>query len=270
LGEHGVDDFLFLTRRGFCEHYAGAFTVLMRAAGVPARVVTGYQGGERNPVGGYWIVRQRDAHAWAEVWLAGAGWVRVDPTAAVAPERVEKGLAEALPMAERPLLNLSAHWLRPWRQGWDFLNNGWNQWVLGYDFQRQQRLLARLSPSLASLKGMLWAMLAGAGLILAGLALVLLRDVAGRPRTEAERLYARFLGRLERTGLDKGSAEGPVDFAARAGRDRPDLARQIHTITRLYIALRYGSGAGSEIGKLRRALYIFRPGRWLDSKRRSI
>ncbi|HEX6736559.1 MAG TPA: DUF3488 and transglutaminase-like domain-containing protein, partial [Azonexus sp.] len=94
LGENSVDDFLFTTRRGFCEHYAAAFVVLMRAAGVPARVVTGYQGGERNPVDGYLVVRQSDAHAWAEVWLADRGWVRVDPTAAVSPARIETGLAD--------------------------------------------------------------------------------------------------------------------------------------------------------------------------------
>ena len=261
LGEHGIDDFLFLTRRGFCEHYAGAFTVLMRAAGVPARVVTGYQGGERNPVGGYWIVRNRDAHAWAEVWLAGAGWTRVDPTAAVAPQRVELGLADALPAAERPLLDLPADWLRPLRQGWDYLNNGWNQWVLGYDFQRQRRLLGALSPSLASLKGMLWAMLAGAALILGGLALTLFRPGRRAPRDAVERLYARFLARLEAVGLSKGAAEGPSDFAARAARDRPDLAGPIRSITGRYIALRYGGGPEQARRELRLAIRAFRPRR---------
>ncbi|NTV97407.1 MAG: DUF3488 domain-containing transglutaminase family protein, partial [Thiobacillus sp.] len=240
LGDDAVDDFLFLTRRGFCEHYANAFTVLMRAAGVPARVVTGYQGGERNPVGGYWIVRSRDAHAWSEVWLAGRGWVRVDPTAAVAPERVERGLADALPAAERPLLDLPAGWLKNLRQAWDYANNGWNQWVLGYDFERQRRLLAGLSPSLATLKGMLLAMLAGAGLILAGLALVLFRSAGAARRDETERLYARFLVRLAGIGLIKGAAEGPADFARRAGRDRADLAEAIQAVTGHYVALRYG------------------------------
>ena len=96
LGGEIVDDFLFRTRQGFCEHYANAFVFLMRAAGVPARVVTGYQGGEMNALGGYMIVRQSDAHAWAEVWLAGRGWVRVDPTGAVAPNRVQEGIYAAL------------------------------------------------------------------------------------------------------------------------------------------------------------------------------
>jgi transglutaminase-like putative cysteine protease len=258
LGENGIDDFLFHTRRGFCEHYAGAFTVLMRAAGIPARVVTGYQGGERNPVGGYWIVRQRDAHAWSEVWLAGAGWVRVDPTAAVAPQRVEQGIDAALPMAERPALNLPAAWLRPLQQTWDYVNNGWNQWVLGYDFERQRRLLNALSPMLADLKGMLWAMLAGAGLILAGLALTLFRTPTAKPKTEIERLYARFLSRLAEAGLSRRPEEGPADFAIRAAALRPDLAQRIYAITGLYVELRYGGAAQARIEELRRSLMEFR------------
>ncbi|MDD3528461.1 MAG: DUF3488 and transglutaminase-like domain-containing protein [Gallionellaceae bacterium] len=259
LGDDTVDDFLFRSRRGFCEHYAGAFTVLMRAAGVPARVITGYQGGERNPIGGYWIVRDRDAHAWAEVWLEGAGWRRVDPTAAVAPERVELGLDAALPAAERPLLDLPPAWQLRLRQGWDWLDNGWNQWVLGYDQQRQRRLLGALSPRLASLDGMLWATLAGTALILAGLALSILHVRRDRPAGATERLYARFLARLARVGLVKGAAEGPVAFAARAARDRPDLAGPVRAITALYVALRYGDATRPE--HLRQALAGFRPGR---------
>jgi len=260
LGANAVDQFLFASRRGFCEHYAGAFTVLMRAAGVPARVVTGYQGGERNPVGGHWIVRSRDAHAWAEVWLPGSGWVQVDPTAAVAPQRIELGLDAALPMAERPLLNLPPDWLRPLRQAWDFVDNGWNQWVLGYDFERQRQFLSGLSPSLASLKGMLWGMVAGAGALLALLALLLFRRTPVRPKDEPGRLYGRFLARLARVGVVRGAAEGPVDFAARAGRDRADLAGDIGAITGLYVGLRYGKAGGDGLGELRRRVREFRPG----------
>ena len=96
LGDNPMDEFLFQTRRGFCEHYAYAFVMMMRAAGVPARIVAGYMGGEVNPVNRTVIVHQFDAHAWAEVWLDGQGWVRVDPTAAVAPDRIELGLEEAV------------------------------------------------------------------------------------------------------------------------------------------------------------------------------
>ncbi|WP_197350273.1 transglutaminase-like domain-containing protein, partial [Ralstonia solanacearum] len=129
-----IDDFLFRTRRGFCEHYAGSFVFLMRAAGVPARVVVGYQGGEVNAVSGDVIVRQSDAHAWAEVWLPGRGWVRVDPTAAVAPQRVARGLAGAVPASEfRSRRVEEPAWLRSVRWGLDGLVSGWNRWVLGYD-----------------------------------------------------------------------------------------------------------------------------------------
>jgi hypothetical protein len=131
-----VDDFLFRTRRGFCEHYTSAFVFLMRAAGVPARVVTGYQGGERNTFGDYLIVRQSDAHAWAEVWLEGRGWTRVDPTGAVAPNRIQEGLyaavadPDALPFLVRR--GGASEWLRQLAMSWDSLNNSWNEWVLAY------------------------------------------------------------------------------------------------------------------------------------------
>jgi transglutaminase-like putative cysteine protease len=259
LGKNSVDDFLFDTRRGFCEHYASAFTVLMRAAGVPARVVTGYQGGELNQVGGHWVVRQRDAHAWAEVWLEDRGWVRVDPTAAVAPERVERGLAAALPASELALLNLPPAWLRQLRQSWDFVDNTWNQWVLGYDFQRQQQLLSRLSPSLASLKGMLWTLLAGVAAILAGLAWSIFRPAPAGPADEIEQHYQRFLDRLSLVGLSRGRSEGPADFARRATRNRPDLGPEINTVTGLYIGLRYGSSDKSALSGLKRAAAAFKP-----------
>src|SRR5690606_14280440 len=165
LLEDAIDQFLFETRRGFCEHYAAAFTVLMRAAGIPARIVTGYQGGTLNPVGGYVIVRQRDAHAWTEVWLGEKGWVRVDPTAAVAPNRILGGIETALPdrVSDVPFV-LSGNpvardfWERL-RYTWDAVNNCWNHWVLGYDRKRQSLMLIRL--------GLSWhvdkTVLAGAG-----------------------------------------------------------------------------------------------------------
>jgi transglutaminase-like putative cysteine protease len=138
-----VDDFLFNTKRGFCGHYASAFVMMMRAANVPARLVTGYQGGEWNPVGQYWLVRQSDAHAWAEVWLEGKGWTRVDPTAVVAPERLRRGIFDlipsSLPATER--LMRETAWLVSLRQRWDALNNWWNQRVLRFDFNTQTDIL---------------------------------------------------------------------------------------------------------------------------------
>ena len=146
LGRYPVDEFLFETRRGFCEHYASAFVFLMRAAGVPARVVTGYQGGEMNPLGDYLIVRQSEAHAWAEVWLEGQGWRRVDPTAAVSPARIEVGVAAALPQGEPlPLaVRSDLRFLKQLRFTLDAVTNSWNQWVLGYTPDRQLHLMERL------------------------------------------------------------------------------------------------------------------------------
>lgn len=261
LGEDAVDDFLFNTRRGFCEHYAGAFTVLMRLAGLPARVVTGYQGGERNPLGDYWIVRQRDAHAWSEVWLAGEGWIRVDPTAAIHPSRVERGFeAGAIPGA-RPLVTVDAGWLAPLGQAWDLLNSRWNQWVLGYDHARQKRLLERLSPSLASLKGMLWSLLAVGGLTLLLILALVFRPSRSGASDPTARLYADFCRRLARVGLPRQPWEAPHDYAGRVAQARPDLATATWHISRLYVALRYGPPGQADAQALRLAVRAFRPGR---------
>ena len=149
VGSDIVDDFLFETRSGFCAHYAGAMTFVLRAAGIPARVVAGYQGGEVNPAGNYLSVRQFDAHAWVEYWQAGQGWTSVDPTFAVAPERIEQGLEQALSgeqsfLADSPLSPLryrQVAWLNQLRLGWDDLNHGWQRWVLGYQGAQQLQLL---------------------------------------------------------------------------------------------------------------------------------
>ena len=146
LGENPMDEFLFSSRRGFCEHFASSFVVLMRAAGVPARVVTGYMGGELNEIGDYLLVRQSDAHAWAEVWFPERGWVRVDPTAAVAPTRIESGIQQALSdLDDLPLLiRADARFLRNAALVWDSLNNRWNDWVLGYGPEFQKRLFGSM------------------------------------------------------------------------------------------------------------------------------
>jgi hypothetical protein len=257
-GDDPVDAFLFETRRGFCEHYASAFTVLMRAAGVPARVVTGYQGGEFNTLGGYLTVRQADAHAWSEVWLEGRGWVRVDPTAVVSPARVEAGIGAALPAGE-PLPGLvwrGSAWLSPLRFGLDWLDGGWNLWVLGYDSERQTRLLAALGMGIASWREMALWMLAGVmGLMAvfhAGMARALRRS-----ESPAERCYRRFCRRLARRGLARRPAEGPLDYAVRVVKARPDWLGDVDAITEAYIALRYGDGG--DAGELCRRVRAFRP-----------
>jgi transglutaminase-like putative cysteine protease len=261
LGDQAVDDFLFNTRRGFCEHYASAFVFLMRAAGIPARVVTGYQGGEYNAVGNYWIVRQRDAHAWAEVWLEGEGWRRVDPTAAVAPTRVELGVSAALPATERPaaLINVETGWLAPARLAWDLVNYRWNLWVLGYNDVRQREFLSRLAPWLANLNAMLWLLGLGSALFIFGLAgFYLLRQTRIR-QDPASRLYARFCRKLERLGIAREPSEGPAAFARRAAAARPDLAGTIGEITQLYVGLRYGRATAETLSALRQCVRRFRP-----------
>lgn len=268
LGEHSVDDFLFVSRRGFCEHYASAFVFLMRAAGLPARVVTGYQGGELNPLGDYWIVRQRDAHAWAEVWLGGqnGGWSRIDPTAAVAPNRIERGLDAALaglPATERRAGSMAWHanWLMPLRLGWDVLNNRWNQWVLGYDQDRQREFLARLNPFLATWQGMAWGLAAVGGTLLLLMAILAMPRLVHPKGDPASQLYARFCRRLQRCGCMRGGSEGAADFARRAEALRPDLAEPIGRITQLYLGLRYGRSKAGELAELKRSVHAFRPSR---------
>lgn len=259
LGENSVDDFLFTRRRGFCEHYASAFVFLMRAAGIPARVVTGYQGGELNPLGNYWIVRQRDAHAWAEVWLAAesqgqeSGWVRIDPTAAVAPNRVERGVDEALPAGERSagIARLDAGWLMPIRLTWDLMNNQWNQWVLGYNQEKQRQFLARFNPFLATWQGMAWGLGAVGGLLLLVMAALIAPRWWRAKADPVQQIYQRFCRRLARCGIVRAESEGPADFATRASQLRPDLAEAIKNITYIYLSLRYGQlAAADEISRM--------------------
>jgi len=247
LGEHAVDDFLFRTKSGFCEHYASSFTVLMRAAGIPARVVTGYQGGEVNPYGRYLIVRQADAHAWTEVWLADEGWVRVDPTAAVSPLRIQSGIAAAVPRGDPlPLLVRGDYpWLQQLEFTWDSFANHWNQWVLGYNMERQRWVLSRAGIDDATWRTLTLIMVATTAVIMLGLAPLMLRSLKSRNNDPVKAAYLRFCGKLGRKGLPREPAEGPATYAARLSRLRPELAPNVGAITRLYVALRYGTGANA-------------------------
>ena len=244
LGADMVDEFLFQTRRGFCEHYAGAFTVLMRAAGLPARVVVGYQGGEVNEVGGYFVVRQSDAHAWSEVWLPEEGWLRVDPTAAVAPGRIEAGLAGALSSAELPgflrrsgLSTLARLRLRA-DVAWDYVNVVWDRWVLGFTTDRQFELLSRFG--LRDWQDMIVALTVGLTALMALVGLAVQRRVrAVQPADEALRLWRRATRVLAARGLPQAPYEGPRDYVARVLRDRPDLAVPLQRLLRAYLAARY-------------------------------
>lgn len=244
LGRHSVDEFLFGTRAGFCEHYSGAFVFLMRAAGVPARVVTGYQGGEVNPLDGYMTVRQSDAHAWAEVWLAGRGWVRVDPTAAVAPERVRRNLASALPRPApfgfeglgRLMEPGSGSWLAQLRFALGAVNNGWNQWVLNYTPERQQGVLAALRERLADWRTVTLLMAVAGVLFFA-------RMLRRRSQLDpVDALYSALCQRLGKLGLARAPDEGPTAFAARVAASSlaPERQAAAADFLRHYSAYRYG------------------------------
>ena len=240
LGENGVDDFLFGSKRGFCEHFAGAFVVLMRGAGVPARVVTGYQGGEINPVDGYLVVRQSDAHAWAEVWLQGQGWVRVDPTAAVSPSRIETGIANALPFGEPlpALIQVQTAWLLSLRNRWEAINNAWNQQILGYDPQRQRELLARLGWPDADWHELALLLATTSGALLAAITAWTLYH---RPRIDpALRLWHKALRHLARRRVNCAPWETPLALVDRLRREQPLLAEAFEPVASAYLAVRYG------------------------------
>jgi transglutaminase-like putative cysteine protease len=257
LGASAVDGFLFDTKRGFCEHYAGSFVFLMRAAGVPARVVTGYQGGERNPMSDYLIVRQSDAHAWAEVWLDGQGWVRVDPTSAVAPQRVEQGIAAALSDAE-PLPILVRPELTVFKRlnlGWDAVNNGWNQWVLGYNQQRQMEFLAKLAGSRVDWGDMALWLTGLLTAIVGAIAALMLRDTL--PKNDpALAAWIRFQKKLARAGISVYPHEGPRDLTHRAARLLFKRKTEIEHIGALYMMTRYGGQ--HNVAELQRLVKEFR------------
>lgn len=247
LGTHSVDDFLFTTKQGFCEHYASSFVFLMRAAGVPARVVTGYQGGEFNELGGYYILRQADAHAWAEVWLTNRGWVRVDPTAAISPARIQSGLSAALPdnaalpfMARNP-----PQWMRELRFNWDALANQWNQWVLGYNEERQFAFLTRLGMEDVTWQKMIMNMVAGMSLLVGIFTLILLRRLVVRQNDPVQAAWLKVCKKLAKAGLARAPHEGPEDYTARVIAARPQLASAMQDIAKRYTDLRYG-GADNE------------------------
>jgi transglutaminase-like putative cysteine protease len=241
--EDTVDEFLFETRSGFCEHYSSAFAVVMRAAGIPARVVTGYQGGEVNVLGNYLIVRQAEAHAWTEIWLKNEGWIRVDPTAAVSPLRVESGISAGVPRTDPLPLLVRAEFeaLRQLRFTWDLVANTWNQWVLGYTPERQRLLLSRVGIDDATWYSLTVVMLCATVVIIIILSAVMLRQLRSRVRDPVKVAYLRFCEKLQRAGLPRDPAEGPVAYSRRLAGARPDLAGAVAAITRLYVDLRYGS-----------------------------
>lgn len=256
-----VDEFLFETRQGFCEHFSAAFVVLMRAAGIPARVVTGYQGGEYNSVSDFMVVRQRDAHAWAEIYIEGDGWVRYDPTGAVAPSRVSLGIESVLNRNNRSG-NLAINRMAGdmWSRFGDVLEAvtyNWNRWVLGYTPQQQQYLLEDLGLEDWDYGDLVMALTLSLAVITIMLGVLLLRGNLDSA-DPAKRAWLLFCARLGRLGLSREVNEPPLAYARRVMRARSDLAQEVSTITRLYTDTRYGKSA-HKLAELRRRVHAFRP-----------
>jgi hypothetical protein len=241
LGINSVDDFLFETRKGFCEYYASSFVFLMRAAGIPARVVTGYQGGEYNDLGNYYVIRQSDAHAWAEVWLQNRGWVRYDPTAAVAPGRIQSGLSAAIPNnASLPFfVRTQSPLLLKLRLNLDTLTNQWNQWVLSYNTEQQFALLTRLGMEDITWQKLAMNMFGGVALLVGIFTLFMLRRLQLQDTDAVQTYYLNFCKKLAKTGITRTPHEGAQDFANRAALLKSKQAKAIQDITAQYIALRY-------------------------------
>ncbi len=257
LGAQAIDEFLWETRRGFCEHFASSFVFMMRAAGIPARVVVGYQGGEFHPSANYLIVRQYDAHAWAEVWLQHRGWIRIDPTAAVAPERIETSVNELLGteqsvLADSPLASGARHgagWRAHLRLRLDYYDYLWAKWVLGYEL-RQEQLLRSWLGGWDPWRAGIFVIAAGI-LALIPVLLVQFRAMRRPPQPPLERLFTNYCRKLARLGLARRAGEGPRSLALRAAREHPALAAQIEMINVLFEQGLYGGGT-PDLKRLRR------------------
>ncbi|MDF0750407.1 DUF3488 and DUF4129 domain-containing transglutaminase family protein [Marinobacter sp. 71-i] len=266
MPDNGIDTLLFDVKRGFCAHYAGATTFVLRAAGIPARIVVGYQGGEPGADGEYLIVRQYDAHAWVEAWLPGEGWARVDPTAAIAPQRIEFGLREAV--AEEGSF-LENDWTSPQRYGdmavlqWaslqlDRMNYHWQRWVVGYQGQSQMDLMSRLPGGIGMRElGYITAGIVGVALLLAGLI-----TAWQYRRVESRDPYGRVVSRwhrlCDRSGVPVRYGETPSQLAARLSAAKPAVAGTATAFARMVNKHYYGrepdAGSQGELNKMKRLL----------------
>lgn len=271
LGENPVDEFLFESRAGYCEHYASAFAVLMRAAGIPARVVLGYQGGEANDNGDYHIVRQSNAHAWNEIWIAGQGWVRVDPTAAVAPERIRLGINNLLDrdsIANNDNLDgetgfegegLFDSFGYRLELAIDGFTHRWNQWVLSYGPEQQRAFLKRLGFSAPDWGWMLLTLFIISSLFL--FATFILLNRPGRHPEGPGKYYRQFKKQLSKSGMNIKPWQGPLDLTAAASQRFPDEAGRINHIADLYSAIVYGNmNRKEDLENLKKQVRNFKPG----------
>ena len=245
LGRNSIDELLFSSRQGFCGHYASAFVDLMRAGGVPARVVTGYQGGEWNPIGHYLNVRQSDAHAWAEVWLPARGWLRADPTAVVAPQRLRREMLAFEDDASRDgePAGGGARWLATVLQSWDAVNAWWQDEVVGFNFANQLRLAGWLGFGDRDWQTLAIALGAGMGAWMLWLAWSLRRIAADSRADAVTRAWRRIEARLTRAGLPRAPHEGVADYGERLRVAHPATAAVVEPLIRQYLRLRFGPPA---------------------------
>lgn len=251
LGNDGIDEFLFEGQSGFCEHFSSSFVFLMRAAGIPARVVLGYQGGDLNPVEQYLIVRQRDAHAWAEVWVAGRGWLRIDPTAAVAPSRIEQGIAGAVDEEDASLVagmnSNSAFWrsVRWMQMHLDAASYSWQRWVLNYDNDTQAGFFKRFMGGYDAWRiGLFFIFGAGTCVLLYYFASNWL--FAARVHEYPEkRIYAKHLSLLSKRGFKKEKSESPMQFAQRVALQTPKQKSELLAVARAFECTAYAAEASA-------------------------
>jgi transglutaminase-like putative cysteine protease len=259
LGRDSIDDFLFSTQKGFCEHFASAFVVLMRAAGIPARIVTGFQGGTWNAAGGYLLVRNSDAHAWAEIWRPERGWVRVDPTAAVSPARIELGAAAA---NDNPAWS-QAPWLRAIRDRLDLIDGLWTRAIIRFDALRQKGMLTPFGVPEASPGDLLLALAATLASILVLATLWAMRDTKTRRADALDAEWRELRRRLARAGVEPRASEGPLDLLSRTRIAIPAADAALSPLVRDYVLLRYGAvePAPERVRAFARAVRNFRFGK---------
>ncbi len=250
LNNNSLDQFYFETKSGFCEHFASSFTFLMRAAGIPARLVTGYMGGEYNPKGGYFSIYQKEAHAWSEVWLQGKGWVRVDPTASINPERVERGFSERLLQEQSDYSNntFSLHrfrdnaWLNEFRLKMEALDYNWTRWIIGYTADKQNKILQNLMNDIASLKNIKWTSVVYYLMLI--FILISVWFIIKKMRTlnqphNIEQLYQHTILLLANKGLEKPAGMTAQSYVLLVNKQFPDIALIFARFTQIYSMLEY-------------------------------
>ena len=238
LGRNAVDDFLFRTRTGYCEHYASAFAIMMRMAGIPSRVVTGYLGGWYSELGNYLLVRQSDAHAWTEVWLESEGWIRIDPTAVVSPQRILEGSREAV---HAPRHFLDFNWVLSLRNGFDLMEQRWNEWVIEFGAGNQARLFSAFGLDYLNPTGLVAVLFGLLGLISLFLMPLVFRSIGPGSGDPVRQSWQKFLRILKKDGFVSRASDGVMELARNASVHLPDRAGEIYHLAGLYNRYRYSS-----------------------------